>query len=489
MSKIVGALLIFFLTTWVFQLLAVTAGYGEGYKYLFVFFAPEVNPDTLANVTRSYELNSTAMVLEVDREAPLEYYMYWLLTGSKPSNLNVSLVNAYVDYDRTAYLWQDVALIDIPLVDPYVHQYAINPLVNILVSHIPPAILRVPINGSMTWSELGTVVTSTVIGDRLELKLVELNVSLSLENVTEDRLLGPWLVNVTKPRDIGDCYISFYVVGVGKDYVELFFPGAFRRSGYASAEIAQALGVISHWYFVLAYLDFARTLPGEVLEWWLNETTYTSREYLVRTVASANTSIYFMYLPHVAIAKKILSGDSLSRYEYRVLDLIVSSLATFVKPRKPDYLAVFLTTHGGEAYVVLAGDKVAAPLIGDVALTLSQFMGLLLSYSNGFPIRHADLYTLNQRVDTLENEVSSLKSTVEELNAALNNTRSELAICKTESELLRAKILEVESLYKDAENLKKTAYLYLTSGFLASIGISVLLGFLAYKVLAKKKAS
>ncbi|MEM2170315.1 MAG: hypothetical protein QXU03_00930 [Desulfurococcaceae archaeon] len=462
----------------------------SSYSYLFVFYVPYADPEKIANITSRYELNSTTVKLHLDIDASPDYYFYWVLTGKRPEEKNILLYTSEADQERIRALWSNATLVDIPLVDPHNHASAINPVFSIQQSHLAPAIIEVPINGTSYWEELGTTIKTSLTDVRLEVTLEDFNISLTSFNVTTSKYLGPRAVNVTKPESrAGEYYISFYLVNISENTIKLFFPGALKTANYTSPGISKIEGVTSHWYLIARYKDVAKDVTGEALEWWLNITATTSQMYLARAIMDTGSTTYMLYVPHIAIARELLNKESLVGYETHVYDLMVSMLTAMADPRKPNYLAVFLAVNEEEANVVFASKKAISVELPGVDLTMSQFVGILLSYSNALPLRHDEMLQLSIQVSDLKNQVASLNSTISELNTTLTDTQNKLATCEGDREVLQVKLLEVEALHKNAENLMNTAQLYLASGLVSVIAISALLGFLAFRASAKKRAS
>jgi len=462
----------------------------QGYDAIFVFYIPYGKTEILVNAT-STMWNTSIMNLKLDLSSNPDFYLYWLITGEIPSSNNISLLNTQADQDRILLLWSNATLIDIPLVDPRSHSSCINPVMNISINHIPPAVLEVPINGSTYWDLLQTQVSVEINNTRLRVELTEYNATFETVNFEATRSLGPRLINITRPYSIaGEYYISLYIDEVNNETstVKIFFPGSIKSSYYASTGLGN-IQASTHWYLLEVYRNITKSISPIALEWWINNTINSTTQFINNAVINSKNSIYIVYIPHLLIARDLLSEQSFNQTQKYLFEQLVKSLTSTATYTWTNYLTIFLLIGGEEGYAVFAGKTLNVRGLVSIDYTMTQLVGVLLSYSNATPFNNSMLLALTVKTRLLENENSQLRSSIDDLNATLTSTRNELSQCESERELLRVKTLDIDATKKEAEELMNTAKLYIMSGLIAVIAFTTLMGFLAFRISVKKKHS
>lgn len=461
---------------------------GSTPSYVFLFYVPYATPERIAEIASHYNLSAVVVNLEVDLNVSPDYYLYWLLSGVRPSTPEVLLYASGVNREQVDALWKNTTLVDVPLLDPSSGLLVLDPAFNLSAVYLPPGILEVPVNGSRYWEELGTTLSTKLVGETLDLRLEDLNVTLSTLNVSAIRVLGPRPVNISTPVEKAGVYpIAFYVVNRTNTTICLFFPGAlnFANLTISEEEVVRLDYTISHWYLLLQGLSLVNELGNDTLEWWLKSTATTSRMYIAKAILNANTPLYIVYVPHVMIARRVTSGEKLAQFEEYLHESLITALSIYADIMKPNYLAMFVTVNETRGSLVFVGKNITEGKT--VELTMTQLVGSMLLYSNALPLRHLEMLVQSSRVNELEKELSDLRSTVNDLNNTLVDTKSKLSECESTRELLQTKLMEVDSLRQNAEELMNKAKLYIATGLVVPAAISVVLGFLAFRVALRRK--
>ncbi|MEM2025371.1 MAG: hypothetical protein QXW94_03685 [Desulfurococcaceae archaeon] len=459
------------------------------YEYLFIFYIPWGNPQVLVEKAVASGLSAYATPLYRDANASADFYLYWLITGSRPTLPDFSLhgINiSEVNQTRISAIWSNSTLIDIPIVDPSAHGAAINPTINATYALISPKVFEIETNSSVFWDELNTDIGTISLGDELYVVLSSYNLTLVTHNVSLGRTLGPLKLNATKiDQRSGIYYISFYVLDVSGKSVKLLFPGAIRSSGYASRGIGELEGLTTHWHLLLSNIDLARSLPDEVKLWWLDQSINSIQVMLSRAFVDTDNRVYIMYVPNLSLVKLILGEEYMRGFQERLYDLILSTLTKYIALKKPNYLALFLDVNEEAPSIVYASPCLSSSgVVSEVSV--SQTIGILFSFSSALPLRNIEGLELASRVKDLEKDVNNVRATVAQLNTTLKNVESRLSKCESERDILQVKLMDVELVRKAAEDMMRTSYMYITGGLLINVAICILLGFLAYRASLKK---
>jgi len=463
-----------------------SAVYSQGeVKYMVIIYTPRVSLNSI--FSRAEALNFTISTLQLKLDGPLnpDYYAYWLLLGKRPAE-NISLLEykpSVEEEERLHLLWSSVTLIDIPLVNLELNVSAVNTMYNLTLNTLKPEILEIPVNSSIFWKQLTTTIRAELKDVELTITLEKYNLTLIVSNITNYRATAPRAINVTDVEGVasGLYYIVFYALGVENNTIKLLFPGSLRTSGFTSENIKPIEGLLVPWTLIYTYRDFYNRLPESVREWIINLTIETTQRILIRAIDDANTSMYIIYTPHVLVAEAL---NITSSVDERLVDAVFSMFKTFIQFRKPGFLLVlFNPVAGGESgFAAFYGDYAVN---SDLDLTVSQFTSILLSYSQLSPIPGLTILSnsarLSDRVRELEGQVSNLTSRVNELNTTLQDTNNRLASCESTRDLLEVRLMGINETLKRAEELERTAYLYISTGLLVTVAIGVLLGFFAIR--------
>jgi hypothetical protein len=481
---ILSSILVVILTAALILNNSITYSQGE-VKYMVIMYAPHISLNSILN--RAEALNITVSTIQLKLDGPLnpDYYAYWLLLGKRPVE-NISLLEykpSVKEEERLRLLWSNATLIDIPLVNLELNISAVNTMYNLTFNTLKPEILEVPVNNSIFWKQLNTTIRVELKDVELAITLEKYNVTLALGNITIYRDTTPRAINVTDLEGVanGLYYIVFYVLNVENNTIKLLFPGSLRTSGFTSGDIKPIEGLLVPWTLIYTYRDFYIKLPEDVREWIMNLTIETTQRILIRAIDDTNTSIYIIYAPHIVVARAL---NITSSVDERLSDAVFSVFKTFIQFRKPGFFLVFFNPVVNEesGFAAFYGGYTMS---SDLEFTVSQFTSILLSYSQISPIPGLIILDnsakLSDRVKELERQVSDLTSKVNELNTTLQDTNNRLASCESTRDLLEVRLIGINETLKRAEELERTAYLYISTGLLVTVAIGVLMGFFAIR--------
>ncbi len=471
------------------MLVAVPYTYSqEELKYIVVVFTPGVSISS-ANKT-ALELNITATILQLELDGPAnpDYYAYWLLLGKKPVSDNVTLLTLYSREDAQNYtekirsLWSNTVFIDIPVINPELNISAINTGFNLTRNSLRPEILEVPVNGTVRWDQLETNVSAEIRGVELRITLEDYNTTLVIFNVTRDKYTSPRAINITGLENVEDgiYYVSFYVLEVNNWTIKLLFPGSMRTSGYMSQDISPVDAQVVPWTLILQYEEFYKNITDDsAREWIVNLTISTTQTLLVRAISDTDARIYITYAPHILVANIL---NVTSSVEEKLLGSIITPFKHgFVK--RGYLLVMFNPVVDSESGLAVLYGTYTTP--SELDLTVSQFISIILSYSQLSPIRNIEVFNeyvrLRERVKVLEVNVTDLTWKVNELNQTLQETTNKLASCESYRDILESKIQHINEELKHAEELRKAAFLYITTGLLVTVALAITLGFLTMR--------
>lgn len=462
---------------------------GEVPTSIFVIYAPNANLTMIAERLSSVNISSVHVIrAKPDLPSNPDYLVLWVLTGCMPGpdstifNVEERLVN------RTIHIWRDAALVDVPFVDPSYHNYTINPM---LSRHfIKPGLFTISINGSVYWNELGTNITTLFDGMRLEVKLDAYNITMLSLDVEKMRELGPKpiKVNMTDNHQL-EYYVVFYLINISETegVIRLFFPGALPTTGFLSWTIKPLESVNVHWSIPLFnYTGLLKELPVDAALWWISKAMVFTSNMVMRISFDVNTSVYHIYAPHLQLAKIAeLPSELYERAQEEFVSVLASSVKQFMLTEDRRSVIVIFSPGGNEENVLIASN--AEISTNDLLeLTLSQYVGIVLSYSRASPLPNEVLLREASRVGDLTRELSDTRMRLATTELELNDTKRDLTQCKAELETASAKLLNIEEFRRDAQATYSTALAYLTTGLIATIVVSASLGYLAY-VVAKKR--
>jgi chaperonin cofactor prefoldin len=484
--KVERASMVLLVVLLVLPLLDIGVYAQSGLNYIVVVVTPGLSLNSV-NSTLS-ELNITARILLLDLDGPAnpDYYAYWLLLGRRPELEDVSLLitpeyELMSNYtERIRRVWSNAALVDVVLANPELNVTAVNSGYNLTRNAIKPVVLEVPVNGTLLWGELSTNITTELVGDILTIKLERFNVSF-IVNVTKTRITSPKPIRVEGLEGLasGEYYVVFYVLEVNElnGTIKLLFPGSLRTSGFASPGIEPVGALLVPWALVYAYREVYVNLPLEAREWIVNLTIETTRRVVERVISDVSTRVYIVYAPHTIVAEalNITSGvgEKLAREVFTL----------FTRQVKPGSLLVLFSPvdtseNGGRGFAVFHGEYTGET---DLELTVSQFTSLVLSYSSLSPLPSRrlldEIVDLRNRAKELEGKVSDLTTELRDLNATLQETSSRLAYCESARDLLENRLRDIDRVRAELEELKRTAYLYISTGLLVTVAIATILGF------------
>ncbi|MEM4717789.1 MAG: hypothetical protein QXE81_03400 [Desulfurococcaceae archaeon] len=457
----------------------------RGYEYIFVFYIPHGSVGILLNTTQG-RINASTLYLERDLLATPDYYLYRLLTGRRATDLNISILDTNVNQNWIEQAWRNASLVDIPIVDPTVFSFAINPLYNVSYIYLKPEIITLPINNTGYSSSLNTSIKTSLIDYSLELKLEMYNLTLTIENIRSVKTVEPKKISIQEPDElIGDYYVTFYVLDYNETHVKLLYPGSLKTTGYFSEGIRQIDAVTTHWYLLIKYEDLVSDLEQDAVEWWVNRTIDTSFQFIRQVIYYSNNVVNIIYTPQISIAKKLLNGESIERVQSYLYDRIIFALQAFASVEKPYYLALF-TLIGDENTVVFASRSMDLQGAIEINITISEFVASLLALSDLTPVAFRADPDLRAQVEELKSQVNQLSTNISQLNNRLSETMNKLVNCETARELAETRLLYIDSLRREAEDLLNTARQYLLTAVAIPVAISVLMGFLALKISSKK---
>lgn len=457
-----------------------------GFDYLFIYIVPAGNIDTFRNVNISI-LSTSLLRLEKTIDTTPDYYILWLLTGLKPRQLDINILASIglVNQDRVIEAWGNATLTDIPVVDPRRHPFSINPVQYFDEISLPPEIITMPINGSGYTETLKTRIVNTLREYTLDILLLDYNVSIRFDNIKASRSAGPARVAINETGTQWYYNVLLYLVDYNETHITLAFPGAIRSTGYMSGPISEIVGATLHWYMLIKYKDTYERLGSHFLSWVLNWTVDTSVSFATEVFTRTNKTVNIAYLPHVSIARSILSEEEARVVEYYLYDKLVFYLGTKGRVDKPNYLALLLFLGDENSAVFLSGQPVSRAEL-DVEMTIDEFIASLLTLSDLTPLAtRIDPY-LRERLKSLEVENFRLNTMIAELNTKINKTEDELAKCRSSLDLAEAKVSNIEAIVEENRELVRTLQQYVLMIIAISIAVSGLLGFLLSRVLAKK---
>ncbi|GEM_PF-5885117 len=483
-----GVLLIALITLWIISTGVATSA-QQGYRNIIVFFIPGGGVEELKSVLdNTTQLKYQVFPLENPYNAPLDYYVYWLLSASKPSRTSIQLTSESINQSRIVYYWGNATLVDIPSVDPSIHPSAINPLVNLSSYSIPPAILRIPINGSIYWETLKTEVKSTLEGNTLKITLVAYNTSGSTTSPTSGKTIGPIAINTTETTGKKGSYrLLFYIVETTSNEVTLFFPGALATTGYASNGFTEFNDVFIYWFFLQEYKDLISKLDSNTMEWWFAQTAGSSIRFVRKALSESNNNVIYAYLPHLALIQELLGEEWYNKTAVNFYKVVVNELTGFANTLKPGYLAVIVLSSRNGDYVVytspqLKNEELLAPT------SYPELIAILSTYSSRSVFNnYGSLRDSSELVD-IKNQLNECQQNITQLNQTISGLQDRYSTCEAEKELYRIRVEDVDKTLQQARELEKTARQYLLIGLVVPIAISILLGFIAIRI-AKMKHS
>lgn len=483
LEKSLAAITLVLLVSAALYTIAVTNVVASSAPSRVVFiYAPHVNLTKVAEELARNNVTHAIFRVEVDEQASPDYWHAWALTGARfEANTSMLALNESLA-ERIVKLWFNATLIDIPVVTPEKHNYTINPLSNITL-HLQPLIMKVPVNSSVEWSELGTNISVVVLGSLLEVRLDAYNITLVATNYTRFMQLGPRAVSINNTVKY---YIVLYIVSVDDYYVELFFPGAMPTEYYMSSGISSIEWPIIPWYLPLVkYSHLLAELPSEIAVKWISISAESTLRMLSRALQDTNTAVYHVYMPHLLLLKEVAGKSELfASARLNVSSLIATYIYWDILAKDPSAL-VLLVNFGEDAGALFAGSVQISNTLS-IDLTASQLVGIILSYSPLLPFNHAEIVELSKAVKNLKSEVEATKSNLTQMELELNNTKSALQACQGDLDLAQSKLVNLEELEKQARNLYSTAIAYITMGLGITVAVSMLLGYLAYRVSKKK---
>jgi len=456
--------------------------YSQGeLKYIFIIITPGLDLSSVNNAVS--ELNISAPILQLLLDGPEnpDYYVYWLLLGRKPefdnvtllSELEYELINNYTE--RISSLWGNAVLVDIPVVNPEFNISAINTQYNLTLNAIRPGILEIETNNTVYWDMLKTNITVVLRDVELRVTLNAYNVTYIITNITISKILAPKPINITGVEGItnGVYYIGFYVLEADENKVKLLFPGSLRTTGFMSGDIKPIEAQLVPWTLIYKYLDFYSNLTSEARELVFNLTISTTQRLITRAIWDTDKRIHIIYAPHALVAKLLDVDDNRTR---DFVGMIISPINITVK----GYLLVLFNpvVDAESGFALHYGNYTA---LSDLEFTVSQYISILLSFSKLSPIQSSQLLeefvNMRNRVVELEANVSGLSRSLEDLNSTLQETTNKLTQCESTRDILEYRLRNINEELQHAEELKKTGYIYITSGLLITIAIATLLGF------------
>ncbi|MGC8982272.1 MAG: hypothetical protein ACP5KA_00725 [Desulfurococcaceae archaeon] len=454
---------------------------------LVVIYAPRANLTQVREMLGKYNISHVLLRADLEEPAP-SLYVAWALTGRRARS-DVTLLDIPEEARNATYtMWSNATLIDVPFIDPLKHPYAVNPIQNFTL-HIPPALFSVPVNGSTYLSTLNTTVSATLVGERLELFLDKYNITLVSANITSARELGPRKLKMNTTYGELEYYVSFYVTKASESSIEILFPGALPTTGIASPGINPVDGLLVHWYMPLvAYRSILANLTSDAAEWWIARSIDASLLLVTRGVSDTNTTVYHIYMPHAELAMGAVERELFSKVVGKLSEAIASVLYFSVLPKKPGALVVVISFDNTTDNVLFAGRiRNAGNIAAD--LTMSQLIGLVLSYSRALPLDHSTLLEGVKKLKSVEEELKNTKSQLTATELELNSTKSQLSACRAELDVAQSRLVNVEELEKTAKNMLTTAQLYMSMGLTATLALSALMGILAYRAAIKREVA
>lgn len=459
------------------------------YRTLVYIFAPSAEGiEGCLNISETYRYAVAATPLSAGREHSMYYYLAWLLSGQRPAAEVSGLDEIEVSDERLVGLWANVTLVNVPLVNPAVHNYTLNPLYNSTNNYIPPAILKLRTGEEIEWAEAGVKLTANYTNGTVIIELKEVNETFTIPAGKKESALRLVSLNSTGYIRGGDYYLIFYLLGGNESEVTLFFPGALSTTGWSSQAFGAVGGYSSHWYFIVKHRDLLRALPADAIGWWFNQTMLSIAD-MIKKAAVAGTSVSLVYIPQFALLDELI-GDAGSRdiakdYACSGLDVVVRTIIErYFMPR-----IVVFAPKGGAGYLY---DISRSPKQLPYSLTPEEAMALIINSVADTPFSSSKMLSsivyLEGKASELNLTVSDLNRKLTDLNNTLADTRSELAKCNADLKVAQDKLGAIENDVKRAEELHKQAYLYISVGVAAPLVIAILLGLLAVRI-AKKKAA
>jgi len=459
---------------------SVNTAHSQGdLRYIVIVITPGLSLNGVNNATSVLGINTTTLQLLLDGPENPDYYVHWLVLGKKPESTNVllleppgyDLMNNYTE--RISKVWSSAVIVDIPLVNPELNISAINTWYNLTSNSLEPKILEVEVNSTVFWEQLRTSISVELRDVELEIRIEEFNISFIVNNITLSKTTAFKAVNITGVESIADgvYYIGFYVLEVSNESVKLLFPGSLRTTGFMSSNIKPIEARLVPWTLVYQYRDFFSNLPDEAREWIVNLTISTTQNLITRAISDTSAGVYIVYAPHIRVAELLNVTGSV---EVILAENIISPFAT--NRVRPGFLLVIFNPK--EGFAVHYGNYA---VLSDLELTVSQYTSILLSFSDLSPIQSVvmlkELSDLRDRVRELEQNISDLSEKVNDLNNTLQETRNNLHRCESSRDYLESRLMNIDKELQHAEELRRSAYLYITTGLLITVAIGILLGF------------
>ncbi len=569
-KKIVSILVILALITTMISIPVTTQSQRNGENTVVLVIAPGFDPGLNLNYTKTLKglINKSIMIRVLDN-APYTLLYHellilnttWRLDRAIPLTDKVLLSNNtlaepydLLDINNTISIYGqlDTQFINTKAMNPFMHPRTINPYYNLEKNYIPPAIFRIPFNGSARWDLLKTSLT---------IKRVEHGFVLKAENyfqvkVSNVSLSTPAIkINITR-NDLGVnpgiYYLYFRIINVTKDYAVVFTPGTRSSSGWfseyygktfqrpvildlPSPSILKKLGSDDIRWLVeeiigsyTDILNFAYKFKGGVLniiEFPLFQEALEAKKYnisgkayetLLNEAMKALSSL--IEVSRVSLGKNITviiySPYTVKESKQNINGLteiapgiynVTGSLDNIIKNVKTAHIYSFANsrilvtpdpkiTGYGDGVLMIYKPGLYKEFAPKNATTTPENIAMYTaSLVNGYGIGMNGLIRTIQEKDAeitqLKSTINEKESTINQLNKQIEGLRMQIGNLTALNANLTMKIDELQKKINEANKLKQEAYEYLLSGVASIIVIILILYYMLKSAIAKTKVA
>lgn len=459
--------------------------------HVVVLYLPNSDINKLSQKLAERNISLFYMPVELDGPRNYDYYLYWMITGMRPESDYKMGKDAYihVDQELLVEMWNRTVFIDVPLVDPWVHNASMNPLYNLTNNFVSPRIFNVPINGSVYWDELETNVFVTRNLSEIVIMLERFNRTYTISSVGGS--VGPSIIeiyNSTALRE-GGYYIMLYLVNMTDDSVVLFTPGVVSDIGWASPRFGKVPGYNVHWS--LLSKQIISQLTEDAIRWWFNQTLITMDNYLATAITTIGVPVYFVYAPYLEIAMEMLPRDLFEKVENDAYYWIAEFVDRTITKRLDNCTFIVFNPFSdlGMGYLAYVNAMPFTRL--NPSITTSQAVSLILSLSKLYPLSFQlildEMFNAKAEATTLSLKIKDLERLVNNLNSTIASLNVSLAFCESERNILDARVKAIDMDLKRAEDLKRAAYTYVTMGIAVTFVIGISIGTLLLRSVGKAR--
>ena len=555
MKRIVSLLLVSMLIITMITIPINTYSQRSGENTVVLIIAPGFDPSIKLNYTKTLKgLINKSITIKVINNAPYTLLYHellilnttWRLDKAIPLTSQVLLTNNtltepynLLNVNNTISIWGelDTQFINTRAMNPSKHPRTINPYYNLEKNYIPPAIFKIPFNGSTRWDLLKTTLTIRRVEQGFVLK-AENYFQIKISNVS---LSTPAIkINISR-NDLavnpGIYYLYFRIINVTKDYAVVFTPGTRSSSGWfskyygknfqrpvildlPSPSILKKLGRDDIKWLVeeiigsyTDILNFAYKYKGGVLniiEFPLFQEAVEAKQYnissqayetLLNEAMKALSSL--IEVSRVSLGKNITviiySPYTVKESKQNINGLteiapgiynVTGSLDNIIKNIKTAHIYTFANsrilvtpdpkiTGYGNGVLMIYKPGLSKEFAPKNATTTPENIAMYAaSLVNGYGIGMNKLIRTIQEKDAeitqLKSTINDKESTINQLNKQIEGLRKQIGNLTALNANLSMKINELQKKIDEANKLKQEAYEYLLSG-ISTITIIILI--------------